>query len=196
MFRFLIDTTNSYLALSATRDETVIFTIINKFVNRTNETILLSIDECLKNNKLSLDHFDEFYVIIGPGSYTGIRIGIATMLAFSIAFGKPLIGISLLDAFALSQDKSTVRIFYCIRNNYYVTKYYNFERDVYSEYEIVESPGLCSYENPDLCSYENIVIKDNYYNAANTLLNKKLGFFKRDYKPVYFSNNFYDKMKI
>lgn len=189
MFRFLIDTTNSYLLLSASRDETVIFNIINKFANRINETILPSIDECLKHNKLSLEDVDEFYVIVGPGSYTGIRIGIATALAFSVAFGKPLIGLSLLDAFVLSQDKSIVRIFYCIRNGCYVTKYYNFEQNIYSEFEMVESPDLYAEEH-------NMVIKDNYYNAANTLLNRKLDLFKRDYKPVYLSNNFYDKISI
>jgi tRNA threonylcarbamoyl adenosine modification protein YeaZ len=186
MFRFLIDTTNSYLILSAVHDDVVIFTFINKCINKINENILPTINECLKSNKITLESVDEFYVIVGPGSYTGIRIGVASMLAFSIAYGKPLLGISLLDAFVLSLDKSIIRIFYCIRKNYYITKYYNFEKDIYTDYEVVETADLDS---------SGILIDDNIYNPANTLLNKKLECFKRDYKPMYFSNTFYYKIK-
>lgn len=186
MFRFLIDTTNSYLILSAVHDDVVIFTFINKCINKINETILPSINECLKNNKITLANVDEFYVIVGPGSYTGIRIGVASMLALSIAYDKPLLGMSLLDAFVLSLDKSIIRIFYCIRKNYYITRYYNFEEDIYTDYEVVDAADISS---------GGILIDDNMYNPANTLLNKKLEYFKRDYKPMYFSNSFYDKIK-
>jgi tRNA threonylcarbamoyladenosine biosynthesis protein TsaB len=41
---------------------------------------------------------DLFAVASGPGSLTGLRIGIATMQGFALAHGKPLVGISALDA--------------------------------------------------------------------------------------------------
>ena len=41
---------------------------------------------------------DLFAVAAGPGSFTGLRIGIATMQGLSMANGKPLLGISALDA--------------------------------------------------------------------------------------------------
>jgi tRNA threonylcarbamoyladenosine biosynthesis protein TsaB len=187
MLKFLIDTTNSYLLLAAVKDGNVLFTFINKFINRANETLLNAIDDCLRNNRLSLKCVDEFYVIIGPGSYTGIRIGVATILAFSIVYSKPLIGISLLDAYVLSLDKDIVKAFYCLRDNIYVTKQYSFCDNNYTDYEIIESPIL-NFEG-------SLIIGDNLYNPANTLLNEKLPFFKRDYKPMYFGNNFYDKIK-
>ncbi len=47
---------------------------------------------------LRVGDVDLFAVAAGPGSFTGLRIGIATMQGFALANGKPLAGISALDA--------------------------------------------------------------------------------------------------
>lgn len=49
---------------------------------------------------VALDDIDVFAVATGPGSFTGLRIGIATMQGLAFARRKPLIGISGLDALA------------------------------------------------------------------------------------------------
>jgi tRNA threonylcarbamoyladenosine biosynthesis protein TsaB len=49
---------------------------------------------------LTLVEIDLFAVATGPGSFTGLRIGIATMQGLSLATGRPLIGVSALDALA------------------------------------------------------------------------------------------------
>lgn len=48
----------------------------------------------------SPDDVDVYAVAIGPGSFTGLRVGIATMQGLAFATGKPLIGASALDALA------------------------------------------------------------------------------------------------
>src|SRR5687767_12569031 len=52
----------------------------------------------LDAQRLRVADVDLFAVASGPGSFTGLRIGIATMQGLALANGKPLAGISALDA--------------------------------------------------------------------------------------------------
>src|SRR6188474_1965411 len=54
----------------------------------------------LDGANIRLADIDLFAVATGPGSFTGLRIGIATMQGLAFAEGKPLIGISGFDALA------------------------------------------------------------------------------------------------
>ena len=72
------------------------------------EQIVDNIDKSLKSAGLSLDDVDGIGVGLGPGSWTGIRVGVTTgkMLAFST--GKPVGGISTLEALAYTaRDRSS-----------------------------------------------------------------------------------------
>ncbi len=55
-----------------------------------NESPLVSINQCLEKAGLRLEDIDEFTANPGPGSYTGIRVGIAVAGALNFAFGKEL----------------------------------------------------------------------------------------------------------
>jgi tRNA threonylcarbamoyladenosine biosynthesis protein TsaB len=52
----------------------------------------------LEVERLTFGDIDLFAVASGPGSFTGLRIGIATMQGLALANGKPLAGVSALDA--------------------------------------------------------------------------------------------------
>lgn len=62
--------------------------------------ILKMIDGLLKSCRLGLSDIDLFAVSVGPGSFTGLRVGIATVKGFSTALDKPVSGIPTLEAFA------------------------------------------------------------------------------------------------
>lgn len=63
-------------------------------------TLLPMAEDMLKNTELSLSDVDLFAVAHGPGSFTGIRIGVSMVKGLSWASGKPCVGVSTLEAMA------------------------------------------------------------------------------------------------
>ena len=64
------------------------------------ERLMTSVDFILKQSGHQLSDMDFFAVAIGPGSFTGLRIGISTVKGFSYATGKPVVAVPTLEALA------------------------------------------------------------------------------------------------
>jgi len=64
------------------------------------EVLLSTIDLALKTVGLKLNDLDGFAICIGPGSFTGLRIGLSTVKGLCFATGKPLASVPSLDALA------------------------------------------------------------------------------------------------
>lgn len=62
--------------------------------------LMLAIDSVLKWGDITVEALDGCAVGIGPGSFTGIRIGVATIKSICYALDKPIVGISTLEAIA------------------------------------------------------------------------------------------------
>jgi tRNA threonylcarbamoyladenosine biosynthesis protein TsaB len=65
-----------------------------------NQRLLPGIDRILADVGWTLDNLDGLGVGLGPGSFTGLRIGMSTMKGLAWASGKPLAGVPTLDALA------------------------------------------------------------------------------------------------
>lgn len=63
-------------------------------------TLLPMAEDMLKNAELSLGDVDLIAVAHGPGSFTGIRIGVSTVKGLAWALDKPCVGVSTLEAMA------------------------------------------------------------------------------------------------
>ncbi len=61
-----------------------------KVANRKSQTLLPLIVEILKENKLKFKDLDDIEVFTGPGSFTGLRVGISVAQAISYALGIKL----------------------------------------------------------------------------------------------------------
>jgi tRNA threonylcarbamoyladenosine biosynthesis protein TsaB len=65
-------------------------------------TLLTDVDKLLAETQIALMDIDLFAVATGPGSFTGLRIGIATIKALAATLDRPTVGIPTLEAVALS----------------------------------------------------------------------------------------------
>ena len=68
--------------------------------NTHSETLLPMVETMLGALSLTVDEVDLFAVSEGPGSFTGVRIGVATLKGLAFGRGKPCVGVSTLEALA------------------------------------------------------------------------------------------------
>jgi len=75
--------------------------------NSHSSVISPMIQQTLENVGIAMSHVDAIAVSQGPGSYTGLRIGVSTAKGIAYALGIPLIGVSSLHAMSLEVIKHT-----------------------------------------------------------------------------------------
>lgn len=73
--------------------------LINAEINHS-ETIMPAISETLRISKTDLSDVDVFSFAMGPGAFTGLRIGAGIIKGLALGTGKPVVGVSSLDALA------------------------------------------------------------------------------------------------
>ncbi len=72
------------------------------------QTLLPTIDRILEATSLTLADVNGLALSIGPGSFTGLRVGLATMTAFRLAHNLPLVGVSTLEGLAWTCGPQTM----------------------------------------------------------------------------------------
>jgi tRNA threonylcarbamoyladenosine biosynthesis protein TsaB len=98
MLVLALDTTTSSGSCALARDGRVVCEQVNDAPNAHAEHLPGDLMSLLDRTAMRLGDVDVFAVATGPGSFTGLRIGIATMQGLAFAEGKPLIGISGFEA--------------------------------------------------------------------------------------------------
>ena len=99
------------------------------------EKLLTLIQELCDEQKMKLSQLDGVAVSIGPGSFTGLRIGLSTAKGLCFALEKPLIAVSTFASIAKSVTISHpeyARIIVCIdakQREYYIGVYEHRQRD-------------------------------------------------------------------
>ncbi|MCF6464037.1 tRNA (adenosine(37)-N6)-threonylcarbamoyltransferase complex dimerization subunit type 1 TsaB [Clostridium sp. Cult1] len=126
------------------------------------ENLVPMIKEVLDSLNIQVSDIDLYGVAIGPGSFTGLRIGIATVKSFAHVFNKPIIGISTLEglAFNLTFDGIIVPMIDARRNRVY-TGIYKWEKGRLKnilEPSIMEIEELLELLDKD---YNNIMVNGN-----------------------------------
>ena len=107
-----IDTASNLCTVALLEDEFCIKEIIVDDARNHSEKIMPVIEQVLKDTNLTLKDVDLIVCDKGPGSFTGIRIGVGSVLAFQDCLNIPCIGISSLESLAynVKQEQDCLNI--------------------------------------------------------------------------------------
>lgn len=140
-----IETSNKICSVAILEDKNLIKKIeLNNGLTHS-ETLMPLIKQILEETKLSLSNIDLLVCDIGPGSFTGIRIGIATVKAFTDSLNIPSVGISSLEglAYNIKNEGLICSLIDCKNNNCYYSLY-ELKNNTYT---LLEKPKADSVEN-------------------------------------------------
>lgn len=102
-----IDTASNICGVSILENDKLICNLDTDTGRTHSENLMPMIEQAFNKTNLSLKNIDLITCDIGPGSFTGIRIGVATTKAFDDSLNIPCIGVSSLETLAYNL-KSTI----------------------------------------------------------------------------------------
>lgn len=119
-----IDTSSRYLTVLARNGDKLCLRHLPECAMRHSVILMDEIDKALNETSLKPADCDFFAAVTGPGSFTGIRIGVATAKGFALAADKPLKAITAFDLIAYNvNSKNFIVAIDAAHAHYYVCGY-------------------------------------------------------------------------
>jgi tRNA threonylcarbamoyladenosine biosynthesis protein TsaB len=121
-----VHSTSAQLGVAVTSDDLVLAESILPPGREHLENLALMIDDVIDRSGVHLKKIDGFGVALGPGSFSGIRIGLATIKGVSLPLKKPVAGVPSLEILAwqaLKENESGAALIDARRNEIYVGLY-------------------------------------------------------------------------
>lgn len=176
MYTLYIDTHSIKLVLALFKDDEVLKKIEVTSAEHS-KNVVLNINNMLKEHELEVTDLNEIIVIIGPGSFTGVRIGV--VIAKMIAYTKNILvkPISFLEAASLSYD-NYVTLGIKDRNGAFVASF-NSNHELVEDYEYINNQDLESYPKEIIYQEEVDLNRLIHYVKNKDVINPHL------LKPLY-----------
>lgn len=126
MLVLAVDTALEMTSVAISEKEEILAETAMKQSQTQGESLFPTIDALLKQAGKTIDDVDLYAVGIGPGSFTGLRIGITALKMLAQVTNKPIVGISTLEAMAFEscEDMMTIPILDARGNRVYAGWYH------------------------------------------------------------------------
>ena len=177
------ETTDAVASVALYLDGEVFETVIDTD-RRHAESVLPAAEKLLSVHGLSTDDMDAFAADVGPGSFTGVRIGVCMANALGAAHQKPVVAVNALEALVYPYREQTVCALIDARNG-------NGYGAVYRNGEVLIAPCACVIDDfttnlPDDCRMVGTATNDPQMSSATAvaaIASKRTG--DKEIAPLY-----------
>jgi tRNA threonylcarbamoyladenosine biosynthesis protein TsaB len=113
MITLTIDTSEARGSVAVLEDGAVVAAKAHEDATDYSMWLLPAVGEVLVRAGTKMEYVDLYGVATGPGSFTGLRVGLTTVKAWSEVYGKPIAGVSRLEAMARSRESHSAYVASC-----------------------------------------------------------------------------------
>ena len=140
MISLFLDTTTSRLIVGIYKDKLELYYDNSEAHNDLSSRVLPKIKEALDSVSLTVNDIDNIYVVNGPGSFTGIRVGVTIAKTLAWSINKPIYTVSELAVLASgSTSKYTIPLIDARRGYVYAGIYNkNLKSQIDDQYILLE----------------------------------------------------------
>jgi tRNA threonylcarbamoyladenosine biosynthesis protein TsaB len=176
------DTSLPILSVALVNDGALAGAIALEGRGSRNEKLLPAIDWLLSENGVDRQTLDLFAVTRGPGSFTGVRIGLATMQGLALALGRPVCAMSTHEAAAFGESGSIAIVDDAGRGESYVS-HFDDGRETLAPHIGVAPDDRRVIRLAELMQRDNVALR--CARRAIDLVQRGEGERYRDVTPIY-----------
>tara|TARA_B100001029_G_scaffold162303_1_gene151624 strand:+ start:463 stop:1185 length:723 start_codon:yes stop_codon:yes gene_type:complete len=179
-YKLILDSSTKETLVGISKESDVISE--KSWVSNNNEsrTLLPNIKNIIETNNIEFDNISEINIVIGPGGFSSLRIGLSIAKSMSIAKGIKIIPIPSLMVAAwdhINNFKNIISIIKCSKTTYYLKDYSNLTAEEiinekeYNKFEVVDITKIKEYfENGySITSYDRAI-----FEHEDKILNSKV----------------------
>lgn len=163
MICLFIDTTFKDVSIALVEDNTILASINKSIPNEHSIYTVSFIDDVLKEAKKTPDMVDRILVVNGPGSFTGVRIGVTIAKTYAYLLKKDIVPVSSLKILALGYDDEYIlSLIDAKHDNYYLALYDSNYNEIISEQfnNISKVREIIDKYHPRIVSNQEMTIDD------------------------------------
>lgn len=191
MISLFIDTSLSSVSISVIKDDKILSLIKKDIPNMHSIYTTSYLKKALDDANINPLEVDNIYIVNGPGSFTGLRIGVTIAKTYGYLIDKNLTPVSTLKAIAISSDYKGIimSIIKANKSNYYVGIYDKNYQNVIEEKFTNESNlmNLINKYHPYIVTIEDINIDNIQINKINLNILKIINYYQDKEKVNYYA---------
>ena len=155
LINLFIDSSRENLSIAITGNDKVIAKVNTSSHGKHSNYLMNNLKEIFENNGMNIYDVDNIIVLNGPGSFTGLRVGVTVAKTIAWALSKKLYQLSTLDALKVhDSNDAVISVFYDKPSSSYVGLY--IDNSNVKDYMNLDDDRLnISDNNIDIVSYEN-----------------------------------------